>query len=79
MERNIRKIRVRMVDDWKDYAKDYPMGMIDENGTSMDDNKKSDIWHVLLSNCHKYSNWLEVAIENCIENNKTELMIMDDT
>lgn len=67
-----------MVDDWKEYVKDYPTDeLIDENGIG--ENPKSNVWHILLSNCHKYTNWLEAAIDNCIENGKTELMIMDDT
>lgn len=60
-----RRIRINMVRDWEEYSR--TMG------------GNTPIWHILLSNCHKYSGWLEEAIENCIENGKGELKIMDDT
>jgi len=78
--KNMRKIRIHMVNDWKEYAKDYLMeGLSDDNGESkIKEIKESNVWHILLSNCHKYSNWFEIAIDNCIEHGRTELMIMDD-
>lgn len=61
-----RRIKISMVNDWIEYSK-----TMDQNNTPA--------WHILLSNCHKYSGWLEEAIENCIENRKGELKIMNDT
>lgn len=70
-----------MVDNWKEYARDFPMeDLNDDNGEGgIKKVRESSAWHILLSNCHKYSYWLETAIDNCIEHGKTELMIMDDT